>query len=162
MEQFVSLQMLMHSKSCPGLNQLKDKINRKIDQTDLLATVRYDLHMRLEAMPTHNKVCHGDFNPSNIIVSSDGTMYILDWSHATEGNASADVARTFLLFCLEDDREGAKKYLDLFCQKSGTQKQYIKKWMPLVAASQTVKGNQRERDFLHAWADVADFGEETE
>ena len=149
MEQFVSLQVLMHSKSCPGLNQLKDKINRKI--------VRYDLHMRLEAMPTHNKVCHGDFNPSNIIVSKDDTLYILDWSHATQGNASADVARTFLLFCMEDDKEGAKKYLDLFCQKSDTDKQYIKKWMPLVVASQTVKGNQRERDFLSTWTDVADF-----
>ena len=65
---FVDLQLEMHSKTCPLLNKLKDKMNRKICQTDLSATVRYDLHTRLESMPTHNKVCHGDFNPSNIII----------------------------------------------------------------------------------------------
>ena len=31
------------------------------------------------------KVCHGDYNPSNIIMSENGP-YILDWSHATQGN----------------------------------------------------------------------------
>ncbi len=157
MDMFVSLQLLMHSKTCPGLNKLKDKINIKIDQTDFLATVRYDLHMRLEAMPTHNKVCHGDYNPSNIIISQNKTPYILDWSHATQGNSSADAARTFLLFCLEDNRERAGKYLDLFCKKSGTDKQYIQKWMPLVSASQTVKENKRKKEFLNSWIDVTDF-----
>ena len=108
---FVDLQLSMHEKTCPMLNKLKDKMNRKISQTDLSATVRYDLHTRLEAMPKHNKVCHGDFNPSNIIVTEDGTPYILDWSHATQGNASADAARTYLLFWLNGDIEGAKRYL---------------------------------------------------
>ena len=112
---FVDLQLEMHSKTCPGLNKLKDKMNRKISQTDLSATARYDLHTRLESMPKHNKVCHGDFNPSNIIISEDGTPYILDWSHATQGNASADAARTYLLFWLDGNIEGAKRYLELFC-----------------------------------------------
>ena len=93
---FVDLQLEMHSKTCPLLNKLKDKMNRKICQTDLSATVRYDLHTRLESMPKHNKVCHGDFNPSNVIITDDGTPYIIDWSHATQGNASADAARTYL------------------------------------------------------------------
>lgn len=139
---FVDLQLQMHSKTCKGLTKLKDKMNRKISETDLSATVRYDLHTRLEAMPKHNKVCHGDFNPTNIIITDDGTPYILDWSHATQGNASADVARTYLLFWLNGDIDGAKKYLDMFCERSNTAKQYVQKWMPIVAASQTVKGNE--------------------
>lgn len=154
---FVDLQIEMHSKTCMGLNKLKDKMNRKISETDLSATIRYDLHTRLEAMPKHNKVCHGDFNPSNIIITKDGTPYILDWSHATQGNASADVARTYLLFCLNGDDDGAKKYLNLFCEKSNTAKQYVQKWMPIVAASQTVKGNAHEREFLYTWIDVIDY-----
>ena len=154
---FVDLQLEMHSKTCPGLNKLKDKMNRKISQTDLSATVRYDLHTRLESMPKHNKVCHGDFNPSNIIISEDGTPYILDWSHATQGNASADAARTYLLFWLDGNIEGAKRYLELFCEKSNTAKQYVQKWMPIVAASQTLKGNEREREFLQSWIDVVDY-----
>ena len=153
----VDLQLEMHSKTCAHLNKLKDKMNRKISEFNLDATTRYDLRTRLEGMPKHKKVCHGDFNPSNIIITEDGTPYILDWSHATQGNASADAARTYLLFWLNGDIEGAKKYLDLFCEKSNTAKQYVQKWMPIVAASQSVKGNEHEREFLLSWVNVVDY-----
>lgn len=157
MEMFVDLQMKVQSCTCPLLPKLKDKMSRKISQADLDATTRYDLHTRLEGMPKHNKLCHGDFNPGNIIITDDGTPYILDWSHATQGNASADVARTYLLFWLNGDIDGAEEYLDLFCAKSGTDKQYVQKWMPIVAASQSVKGNAKEREFLLGWANVVDY-----
>ena len=156
-EFLVDLQMSVHAKTAPLLNKLKDKMNRKISQTELDATTRYDLHTRLESMPKHNKVCHGDFNPSNIIITDDGTPYILDWSHATQGNASADVARTYLLFWLNGDINGAEFYLNTFCKKSDTAKQYVQKWMPIVAASQSVKGNEREREFLMSWVGVVDY-----
>lgn len=157
LEKFVDIQMEIHSKKAPLLNKLKDKMNRKISEADLDATTRYDLHTRLEGMPKHNKVCHGDFNPSNIIIKDDGTPFILDWSHATQGNASADVARTYLLFYLEGNIDGANKYLDLFCKKSDTAKQYIQKWLPIVAASQSVKGKPEEREFLLNWVNVVDY-----
>ena len=156
-ELLVNLQMSVHEKNCPLLNKLKDKMSRKIAETELDATTRYDLHTRLEGMPKHKKVCHGDFNPSNIIITDDGTPYILDWSHATQGNASADVARTYLLFWLAGDIAGAEFYLDTFCAKSGTEKQYVQKWMPIVAASQSVKGNEKEREFLMSWVGVVDY-----
>lgn len=157
MEMFVDLQMQIHAAKCPMLNKLKDKMNRKISETDLDATTRYELHTRLESMPKHNKVCHGDFNPSNIIVKDDGTAYIIDWAHVTQGNASADVARTYLLFYLNGDKEDAEKYLDLFSKKSDTAKQYIQKWLPIVAASQSVKGKEKEREFLLSWVNVVDY-----
>lgn len=156
-EKLVDLQLEVHSKRSPLLNKLKDKMNRKISAADVDATTRYDLHTRLEGMPKHTKVCHGDFNPSNIIIAEDGKAYILDWSHATQGNASADAARTYLLFHLAGDLSGAKTYLDLFCKKSDTAKQYVQKWMPIVAASQSVKGNSQEREFLLSWVDVVDY-----
>ena len=156
-ELLVDLQLEVHSKKSPLLNKLKDKMNRKISAADIDATTRYDLHTRLEGMPKHTKVCHGDFNPSNIIITENGTAYILDWSHATQGNASADAARTYLLFWLAGDIEGAKLYLELFCKKSDTAKQYVQKWMPIVAASQSVKGNSKEREFLLSWVDVVDY-----
>ena len=157
LEQFVDIQMSIHEMKAPLLTKLKDKMNRKIGQADIDATTRYELHTRLEGMPKHNKVCHGDFNPSNIIITDEGVPYILDWSHATQGNASADVARTYLLFWLEGNIEGAKKYLELFCKKSDTAKQYIEKWLPIVAVSQSVKGNAKEREFLLSWVDVVDY-----
>ena len=154
---FVDLQLSMHRQICPLLPRLRDKMNRKILQTELPTATRYDLHTRLESMPRHNKLCHGDFNPTNIILSDDGTPTILDWSHATQGNASADAARTFLLFSLAGDAETAEAYLSLFCQKSGTARQYVQKWIPIVAASQSVKGKPEERELLFRWVDVVDY-----
>ena len=157
LELLVDLQLSVHEKTCPMLNKLKDKMNRKISASSLDATTRYELHTRLEGMPKHKKVCHGDFNPSNIIITEDGTPFILDWAHATQGNASADVARTYLLFCLKGEEKIANEYLNLFCKKSNTAKQYVQKWMPIVAASQSVKGNEKEREFLLSWCDVVDY-----
>lgn len=158
LEQFVDLQLLVHSKKAPLLNKLKDKMNRKISSlgSQIDATIRYELHTRLESMPKHNKVCHGDFNPSNIIIDKDGNPHIIDWSHATQGNASADAARTYLLFALKN-KELADKYLDLFCRKSDTAKQYVQQWLPIVAASQLVKRVPGEEEFLKSWVDVVDY-----
>lgn len=157
MNLFVDIQLDIHSRKAPLLNKLKDKMNRKISETDLDATTRYELHTRLEGMPKHNKVCHGDFRPSNVIVGEDGVNYIIDWSHATQGNASADAARTYLVFYLKGEEELAEKYLDLFCQKSDTAKQYVQKWLPIVAASQSVKRNPEEKELLMKWLDVVDY-----
>ena len=157
MNLFVDIQLDIHSRKAPLLNKLKDKMNRKISETDLDATTRYELHTRLEGMPKHNKVCHGDFRPSNVIIGEDGVNYIIDWAHATQGNASADAARTYLVFYLKGEEELAEKYLDLFCQKSDTAKQYVQKWLPIVAASQSVKRNPEEKELLMKWLDVVDY-----
>lgn len=156
-ELLVDMQMEVHSKKAPLLNKLKDKMNRKISAAQIDATTRYELHTRLESAPKHNKVCHGDFNPSNIIITPEGKGYIIDWSHATQGNASADVARTYLLFWLAGDIDGANEYLNLFCKKSDTARQYVEKWLPIVAASQSVKGNPNEREFLLSWTNVVEY-----
>lgn len=157
MELLVDLQMSIHQKTCPLLNKLKDKMIRNIAETEFDATTRYDLHMRLKGMPRQNQVCHGDFNPSNILISTSGVPYILDWSHATQGHAFADVARTYFLFCLNGDTSDAELYLDTFCQKSKVEKASVQKWMAIVAASQSVKGDEKERQFLVNWVSTADY-----
>ena len=162
MDEFIDLQLEVLSKTAPGLRKLKDKMQGKISQTDLDATTRYELHTRLDALPKHKFLCHGDFNPSNVIVTDSGAKYIIDWSHATQGNMSADAARTYLLFALtgfrlSGDQELADKYLNMFCKKSDIAKQYVQQWIPIVAASQSVKGNPEERDMLLKWASVVDY-----
>jgi len=153
----VDTQLLIHTKKSPLLSRLKDKMNRKILTADLEPVTRYELLIRLEGLPTHDKLCHGDLCPSNIILTPKGELYVIDWAHATQGNASADAARSFLTFHLRGEAELAEKYLDLFCQGSNIEKSYVQKWMPIVAASQSVKGKLEERDFLLRWANVVDY-----
>ena len=157
MSDFVDLQLQIHEKKAPMLNKLKDKLAAQIDHLkELDATQRYELRTRLESMPKHTKVCHGDFNPSNVIVEPDGKMTVVDWAHATQGNASADAAMTYLLFALKDQKM-ADLYMDLFCKKSDTAKQYVQQWLPIVAASQLEKDNELEKEFLMKWIDVMDY-----
>lgn len=158
MERLVDIQLEMHAVKAPDmLNKLQDKMKKKIAQTGLDATTRYELDARLHSMPKHNKLCHGDYNPSNVVIKPDGSYAILDWAHATQGNASADAARTYLLFWLGGDIEGAEMYLNLFCKKSDTAKQYVQKWLPIVAASQSVKGKEEEKEFLMHWVNVVEY-----
>ena len=147
-ELLVDLQLEIHQKPSPLLNKLSDKTDRKIAESDLDATTRYDLHIRLESMPKQKKICHGDFTPSNVVITEDGTPYILDWSHATQGNTAADAACSYLLLCLHGDSESAQYYLETFCKKSGTELSTVQKWIPIVAAAQSVTAGSEEREQL--------------
>jgi hypothetical protein len=51
----------------------------------------------------------------------------------------------------------AEMYLKLFCAKSDTARQYVNKWLAIVAASQMVKGKPGERDLLMRWANVVEY-----
>lgn len=157
MEMFVDLQLEVHSQKVPAIKRLRHKLMDQINSLkDLSATVRYELATRLESLPRHSKLCHGDFNPSNVIVDKYGKLWIIDWAHAAQGNASADAAMTYLLFSLES-KEKAEMYMKLFCEKSDTARQYVNRWLPIVAAAQMTKKKEKERDFLMNWIDVAEY-----
>ncbi len=155
--QFVDLQIRMSREKVPLLGHLRDKMHAKISASSFPASVRYDLHMRLDGLPRHVKLCHGDFQPSNIIITKDGTPFIIDWSHATQGNGSADAARTYLLFKLQGKDALAEKYLKQFCLKTDTAVQYVQRILPIVAASQSVKKKPEEAEFLAKWVNVCDW-----
>ena len=154
---FVDVQLKILENKVPLLNRIKDKFKRKINETDLIdENTKYELLQRLEGMKDHSKLCHGDFNPSNVIIKENGEYAVIDWSHVTQGNASADCARTFLLFSVEGQNELAEKYLELFAKKSGISKGNIQRWIPIVAATQLVKDNENQ-EFLKQWIEVVDY-----
>ncbi|MDR2136215.1 MAG: phosphotransferase [Treponema sp.] len=159
---FVDIQLEMHRYSATRLPVLTDKMHRKIRASGLDATTRYELHTRLDSMPRHTKLCHGDFAPSNIVITGSDEAYIIDWSHASQGNASADAAQTWLIFTFYRDlfpagADIAEKYLALFCKKSDTARQYVEKWISIVSASQLVKGKPEEREFLLRQVNVVEY-----
>ena len=158
LEMFVKIQLEILSKQVPLLNPIKDKFKRKIKNASMINdNIKYELLHRLEGMKDHTKLCHGDYNPSNIIINEKGEYFVIDWAHATQGNASADCARTYLLFSIQGKKELADKYLDLFSIRSGIEKNYIQRWIPIVAAEQMANGKEEEVEFLSQWIDVLDY-----
>lgn len=124
--------------------------------TEIDASTRYELLQRIHGMKRHTKLCHGDFVPSNVIIRDDGSYCVIDWAHATSGNAGADAAITYLRFTLEDP-ELADKYLRLFCRKADMAIQYIQTWMPIVAAAELPRYKGAERELLEQWISVAEY-----
>ena len=151
-----TLEEMMHVDPANIDKYMSDFVDLQLQIQSRKAPMLPELLTRLESMPHHSKLCHGDFNPSNIIVGKNGKMTVVDWAHATQGNASADAAMTYLLFALKD-QEVADLYLKIFCKKSDTAIQYVQQWLPIVAASQLVKENELEKDFLMKWIDVMDY-----
>ena len=156
---FVDTQLNILSKNVPMLNRLKEKYKRKIDEEQSIDyNTKYELLQRLEGYANHSKVCHGDYNPSNVIVKEDGSVAILDWAHVTKGNASADIANTYLLFIIDGKENLAEKYINLISEKSKISKSNIQRWIPIVAAVRLTYGNSNEEGLLRNFINVVDFG----
>lgn len=160
-EAMVDFQISFNKRNNPLLLSLKDKLNRQIKELNVDDHIKYELESRLEELPTHNKLCHGDYCPENIIVTTDKNNKItgitaVDWVHATKGNASADVANTYLTLKLSDEKL-ADKYIKLFCEKTSTDMKYVNKWMPIVAAARLTKKKPDEKAMLESMIDICDF-----
>ena len=153
----VDLQIEVNSCRSAKLSKLKDYLKRSIDSLDVIDDVKkYELLTKLDSMPKHVKLCHGDFTPDNIIIGDNGAC-VVDWLKAKQGNASADIAKTYLRFCLNHSTEYAEKYLKLYCQKTGTAVKYVYDWLPIIAAAQLKFKRPEERELLLTWIDIADY-----
>lgn len=155
---FVKVQLTILANNVPLLNRIKEKFTRKLENaTNLDENTKYELLGRLQGMKNHDELCHGDYHPSNVIVKQDGTVYVIDWAHVTQGNAAADAARTYLLFSMEENQELAEQYLDLFSEMSNIPKSTVQRWIPIVAATQMTKNIPEEQEFLSRWVNVVDY-----
>lgn len=155
---FVDTQLKVLSQRAPLLGRIKEKMKRKITETDTIDNgIKFELLQRLEGIQSEYCVCHGDFHPSNIIIKENGEIYIIDWAHVTQGNPVFDVARSYLLFSLEGKGKLAEKYLEVFEEKSGIKKKDILRCVPIVACTQKMKGVLEEQEMLEKWIDVVDY-----
>ena len=155
-DKLIEVQCEIHEQYMPLLSKLKDKMARQIKSLGQIDEIKkYELLTRLDSMPKHIKLCHNSFEPKNVIINDEGT-YVVNWGHARQGNASADVGKTYLLLKLHLP-ELADIYLERYCRASGTSKRYIQAWLPIVAAAQLDKGIPSEKDFLMRWIDVVDY-----
>ena len=156
-----ALQTQVNAASCPLLTRYKDKLRRQIAQADLVATARFGLHVRLESMPLKNRVCHGDFCPSNVIIRENGEPCILDWSHATQGDPAADAACAYLHFAVNGSEEDGRAYLSHYCAASGIDEAEVRRWIPIAAVGVSAHADARGKAYLLSRAGSEENEEET-
>lgn len=84
LNRFVEIQLKVLNHNVPLLNKMKEKYKSRINKADNIDyNIKYELLQRLDGMKNHEKLCHGDFIPSNIIITDKNEEFIIDWSHVT-------------------------------------------------------------------------------
>ena len=158
LKEFVAIQCEIFSKTSERMGNLADKLDKQISASALPKETRYDLHMRLQSMPRGKALCHGDFNPTNVIITPNGDWRVIDWSHVRLGDPLADVARTYLLFWLSGHVAAAEKYMALACEALKVKIADVQKYLPIVAAAESSKEQSaKNHELLLHWASVVDY-----
>ena len=97
--QLAELHAQIHACRAPAeLPSQREWIARRIEAAaDLTAEKKDEARRRLAELPDGQTLCHGDFHPENVFITSRGPV-IIDWSTATRGDPLGDVACTSWLF----------------------------------------------------------------
>ncbi len=149
----------IHGHIVSDIKKLKHKVKRELTNLTVLDDIKkYELETRLASMPEHNKLCHGNYGPDNVVIDEMDNIIVLDWVAATRGNATADIAKTYLKLTLIST-EFAEKYITYICEMANIDRQYVYEWLPLAAACGLNAKNlsEREKAVLYSWLDVVDY-----
>lgn len=160
---FARLHAQMHSLELTGLPSQRQQLKRKIRNAEPLPEDRRNAAIRaLNKLPDGSVLCHGDFHPDNIMMSSRGPI-VIDWNDATRGNPHADITRTCLLLQQGDplqpiniDREQISSmrslfidiYLKLYTNIRPISLEEIELWRLPVAAARLSEGIKEEESRL--------------
>ena len=56
-----------------------------------------------------------------------------------------------------NQKELAEKKVNLYCEKTGTDKKEVQRWIPIVAAIRKTKGKAEEQEMLDQWINIVDY-----
>jgi len=90
----------------------------------------------LDGLPDGDRLCHNDLHLKNVLF--DGAAYtVIDWDSATAGDPAGDVAHSYVITFMASRELGddlAERYLNIYLEKSGIERERVRRWIPLHAA----------------------------
>jgi aminoglycoside phosphotransferase (APT) family kinase protein len=157
------LHVSVHSCELPEPISQQERLEQDIRRAPgLPADMREAVFKVLQQLPDGNALCHNDFHPGNVMMSSRGPI-IIDWMTATRGNPLADVARTSLLLRI-GTRAGVgtierrisnffgarfySVYLRKYLKLRPVPHRQISAWLPVMAAARLAEPIPEERQRL--------------
>ncbi|MBC8533917.1 aminoglycoside phosphotransferase family protein [Yeguia hominis] len=141
---FVRLQREIHAKSAPAFFRLKSVLLEGLSEHDLPEPYRARLYAEAERLPDGDRICHGDFNPTNVIVTPEGKSYILDCPCAMAGIPAFDAAITYQNFLWKTPGLAAQ-YLTLLCGTDDAMRASVLQLSTLAAALLYVRTKNLEQ-----------------
>jgi aminoglycoside phosphotransferase (APT) family kinase protein len=96
-----------------SLPELRSELRRRIVGVERMPReLRVAALGELERLPDGDALCHGDFQPDNVLLCSSGPV-VIDWSNAARGDPCGDFARTMLVMRLGSLPPGAPPLIRL-------------------------------------------------
>jgi thiamine kinase len=165
-KQFAELHAAIHCQHGNGLPPLKASLENTIrDLKDLPYLVEPALQ-RLGSLPEGEKLCHMDFHPDQVMVTSRGQS-VLDWMTARRGPPAADVARTIVLLRFGPVMNASllmqilvnllrgmffRTYLQHYLELNPVvTTAMIDAWLPIIALARLAEDIPGEKGKLHAF-----------
>lgn len=160
--QMAALHAALHTCPAPDLPPMHQRLGEKIYHASALPeALRRKALEALIKLPQGHVVCHGDFHPANILVTSRGLM-VIDWIDATAGHPLGDVARSQLLILhsalpfplfprlmLEGLRRWFfRAYLRHYFSLAPGSVEQLRQWLPVVAAARLSEGIRQDEQRL--------------
>lgn len=95
--EFAGLQAAIHRQRGAGLPSYRGELENTIHRIEGLPPGWVEIALdRLSGLPDGETLCHGDFHPDQVMMTSTGQV-VLDWMTARAGQPAADVARTVMM-----------------------------------------------------------------
>lgn len=157
-----ALHARMHACRPAGLPAQRVRLQDKIQEAQPLPAAPKQAALEaLAHLPDDSVLCHGDYHPDNIVLSTHGPI-ILDWTEATRGHPLADMARTTLMMrhaavpahvpgrhIIEAGRMlWYQLYLRRYCQLRSVSPKQMESWLLPVAAARLSEGIPEEAERL--------------
>ncbi|MFT4146068.1 MAG: aminoglycoside phosphotransferase family protein [Mobilitalea sp.] len=155
---FAQMHYDIHQKRISELPSQYDFLRNRIAELKSILGDKAELLLELlDSIPRGNILCHGDYQPLNII--GEGNEYrVIDWNGACSGNPILDVAWTYMTLSSpaikhmlqEPIRElvfnFVKDYVTCYCKLSGIHQEDIFRCLPITAARRLYDNNQQDNE----------------
>jgi aminoglycoside phosphotransferase (APT) family kinase protein len=159
------LQARLHEVRAPAeLPALKDNVRELLERRADRVPQEFaaEARERLAELPDGDRLCHGDFHPANVLLTSAGPR-VIDWAGASRGDPIADVCRTHLIIELGKvpahappvvrrlDRVGRSLLLRSYLRAYGRpDRELIDRWKRLLLIARLAEDIDAERTPLLA------------
>lgn len=155
------LHATVHACRIPQLPWQHERLARQIRTIDEVLEDPEALLAALHRIGTGEHLCHGDFHPGNIMMTSTGPV-IIDWVDATRGDPLGDLARTSLLLRIGTPQQSLvprwlvamlrgrfhRAYLERYLETYPGASERFAAWGPVVAAARLSEDVAGERERL--------------